>query len=118
MVEDDRDTGEAFAALLALAGMKVAVAESVGDALKVLGAFGANVIVTDLALPHQDGFDLLREVRRRERRIGRRLPVIAVSALADHPEVRFEVARADFDACLLKPVDGAALVRAVRRAAR
>src|SRR5947208_12797150 len=112
VVDRDRDSGEAVEALFRLSGMTVALAESVSEALKILSDFPTDVVVTDLTLPRQDGFDLLREVRHFETRTGRRIPVIAVTALADHPEISRQIRPAGFYAWFLKPVSARVLVSA------
>ena len=49
---------------------EVTTATSVADALQTLERSPVNVIVSDLAMPDQDGYDLIRQIRTRARNVG------------------------------------------------
>jgi CheY-like chemotaxis protein len=117
IVDDDVDSREALAVLLVQAGMKVQLAGSVREALRINDDFSANVVLSDIAMPDEDGFLLIEALRNKERATGQRLTAIAVTALAE-PDLRRRALTAGFDACFLKPVAPAAVVSAVVQASR
>jgi CheY-like chemotaxis protein len=115
VVDDDPDSREALGALLAQAGLKVALAESVREAIRALDTCSPNALVSDLMMPVEDGFSLIHAIRERESGSRGRLPAIAVTAIAD-PSIRRHAVAAGFDACFLKPFAGPAVVNAVTQA--
>ena len=117
VVDDDQDSREALGVLLDQAGMNVALAGSVREALRIVPDFSPSVVLSDIAMPDEDGFSLIQALRQRERNTGKRLTAIAVTALAE-PDFRRRALSAGFDACFLKPVAPAAVVSAVVQAAR
>ena len=117
VVDDDQDSREALGVLLGQAGMNVALAGSVREALRIVPDFSPSVILSDIAMPDEDGFSSIQALRQRERNPGKRLTAIAVTALAE-PDFRRRALSAGFDACFLKPVAPAAVVSAVVQAAR
>jgi len=95
------------------AGASVRSAGSVAEGLRDIGEQRPDVVVTDLAMPGEDGFVLVGAIRALE---GPRIPVVALTAYASEEDAR-RVRSADFDDYLAKPVDPAALVRVVHRIA-
>jgi len=63
IVDDDADTCLALEALLVRAGARVTIAASVQAALQCYAENPADVVITDLAMPGEDGYTLLRELR-------------------------------------------------------
>jgi len=116
VVEDEPDAREFLTTLLTRFGADVIPAASVQEALAGLEARRPDVLVTDLAMPDEDGFTLIRKVRKMERAGGSRLPAIAVTALASVEE-RQRAMAAGFDVHLAKPVEPIDVVTAVARAA-
>ena len=80
VVDDEPDARELTAAILRQAGAEVLVASSARDALELLEAHTPDLIVTDIAMPHATGFDLVETLRADPR--WSTLPVIAVTAYA------------------------------------
>ncbi len=62
-VDDDVDARELIAAVLQQAGARVTSAASVQEALAAIAAQVPTVVLTDIAMPHATGFDLVRELR-------------------------------------------------------
>jgi PAS domain S-box-containing protein len=111
LVDDDLEFLELAAMALRQAGADIRTASSTYGAYEVLSAWKPSVVVTDLAMPAQDGFMLLGTMRAT---FSRGVPVIAVTAHAT-PENRTRVAEAGFDLCLAKPVDPLELTGAIAR---
>jgi CheY-like chemotaxis protein len=77
-----------------------------------------DVIVADIGMPGEDGYSLMRSLRREEQeRHARRIPALAVTAFA-RQEDRQQALAASFDDHLPKPVDPDRLVVAVAALAR
>jgi PAS domain S-box-containing protein len=117
VVEDHYDTAELLRAVLVNQGAEVRVAASLAEALAALGDSCVDVLVSDIAMPDGNGYELLRRLRERERADGRApLPAVAVTAFASGEDG--ERARAaGFQDYAAKPIDPAALVDVVARAA-
>jgi CheY-like chemotaxis protein len=114
LVDDDPDTRMAIGAVLREAGSQVDTAQSVEEALAAFGRSPASVVVTDLAMPGSDGFELINALRGAEK--GGTVPVIALTgsvAARDRERVR----AAGFALHLTKPVDPTEVIEAVSMAA-
>jgi CheY-like chemotaxis protein/anti-sigma regulatory factor (Ser/Thr protein kinase) len=113
VVDDDRESCEMMLEALRRYGAVVQGALSATEAIASLGEFRPDLVLSDIAMPGRDGYDVLSEVRQVETTLGRRLPVGAVSAYA-HAEDRQRAIAAGFDQYLAKPVDPAALASTVK----
>jgi len=115
IVDDDEDTVDLFAAALAACGAEVVTATSAPEALGLVTLRSPAVVVSDIAMPGTDGYWLVHEIQQLADERLRKIPVIAVTAFARH-HMRAESLAAGFVDHLEKPVDPAALCRAVARA--
>ena len=88
---------------------------SAAEALTVLARERVDVLVSDLAMPGEDGFSLIRKVR--EGVAQPRLPAAALSAYV-RAEEKAAAASAGFDLHLPKPIEPSALAAAVHRLVR
>jgi PAS domain S-box-containing protein len=111
IVDDDDDARRLTKRVLSDYGAEPHVAEGVDQALTALDEFEPHVLVSDLGMPTQDGFHLIREVRARGYTF-QRLPAIALTAFA-RSEDRQKALRAGFQLHLVKPVDAAELSAAI-----
>ena len=66
LVEDDADAREVLGLLLEIAGAKVEAVGSVRGALRAFDGFRPDVLVSDVGMPDDDGYALIRHVRARE----------------------------------------------------
>ena len=117
VVDDESDARESIATVLAHCGAEVTPAASVREAMIRFEASRPDVLVADLAMPGEDGYELIRQVRLRERNRGNHLPAIAVTALAT-AEDRQRALAAGFDVHLPKPTEPIEVVAAVARVVR
>ena len=101
VVDDDADAVQLMVAILEQRGADVRTALSVDDALGEVARERPDVIITDIAMPGRDGYDLLKHVREQ---IPDRVPILAVSAYA-RTEDRARSAQSGFAAHLAKPLD-------------
>src|SRR5262249_45139099 len=82
VVEDDPDTLNMLKMILDESGADVVTAASTREALEALDRSIPNELVSDLAMPDQDGCELMRQVRSRGQDRGGQIPAVAVSAFA------------------------------------
>jgi DNA-binding response OmpR family regulator len=113
-VDDDVDTLDLERVVLEEAGAQVDCATTVKAALQQHQRNPATVIVSDLAIPERDGFDLARTLR--QTKDSARIPLLAVSAHASAAS-REQALAAGFDMFLVKPVHPGELVKAVGKLA-
>jgi DNA-binding response OmpR family regulator len=111
LVDDDMDTLDLECLVLERAGARVSCVSTVQDALSEHEERPATVIISDLAMPDEDGFDLARRLREHEVP-GTAVPLLALSAHASETS-REEALEAGFDSFLSKPVHPKDLVAAV-----
>jgi signal transduction histidine kinase len=102
LVDDSLDTVQVLSWLLSSKGLRVREAASVPEALNAANTETPDVIITDIGMPEQDGYDLLRLIRADERL--RHLPVIAATGYVGSNEQE-QMANAGFNATLSKPFD-------------
>jgi signal transduction histidine kinase/CheY-like chemotaxis protein len=112
VVEDEPDARELVVVALRAAGAEVSAYGTAGDAFRAV-AHGEpfDVVISDIGLPGEDGFELIRKVRSLEGVRGR-LPAIALTAYT-RPEDARQVFMAGFHVHLPKPVDAGLLTAAV-----
>ena len=115
VVDDQLDGRELLAAALVAAGAGVTEASSAAEATAALARANVTVLVSDIGMPGEDGYMLLRAVRTSPATRG--IPALAVTAYA-RAEDRAKARAAGFDDYLAKPVDPDDLVRSVAALAR
>ena len=116
VVDDDRDTLEVMKQLLEQAGAEVVAAGSAAEALSVLEEQVPDVLVSDIGMPGQDGYALIREVRRLAPERGGKVPAAALTAFTQS-DARQQVLLAGFQLYLAKPIEPTELTDAVARLA-
>ena len=108
VVDDDKDARELAGRILRDHGAQVALAASVREALGCLVEREPRLLVSDIGLPEQDGYDLIRQVRQLDSPLGA-LPAIALTAFAREQD-RQRVLEAGYQAYLTKPVNARQLL--------
>jgi PAS domain S-box-containing protein len=108
VVDDQADERELFRTILTTRGADVRVAEDAHDAIEAFVDFRPDVLVTDVAMPGEDGYTLLAKVRGLDAD-GSRVPAVAVTAHA-RVEDRRRALLAGFEAYVSKPVEPDRLV--------
>ena len=112
LVDDDADGLDLTTVMLTNSGAQVKTAVSVAAALNVLESWPADVLVSDIEMPGEDGYELLRRIRAKERGGRTRLPALALTAYG-RPEDRRRTLAAGYNLHLAKPIDPSELVLAV-----
>jgi len=114
-VDDNPDLNDLVREILAEAGASVDTAESAPEAFLVFRRARPNILLSDIAMPDEDGYSLVRRVRALLPDQGGEVPAIALTARSG-TEHRHEAARAGFTLNLSKPVHPEALIAAIGRA--
>jgi len=110
VVDDEEDARDLLTHVLEHFGAHALAASSATEALAAIAAQEFDVLLSDLGMPHQDGYQLIRTLRERE--AGGHLPAIALSAYATVEDAE-RALKAGFDRHIAKPVDAARLVAQV-----
>jgi signal transduction histidine kinase len=112
LVEDEADTRDLLTLVLTRQGAQVVGVGSASEALAKFDQQAPDVLVSDIGLPGEDGFSLIRKIRGRPAARGGRVPAVALTAFA-HAEDRIRALEAGFQIHAPKPVDADELVAIV-----
>jgi CheY-like chemotaxis protein/two-component sensor histidine kinase len=112
VVEDEPEARDSMRILLQRFGAEVAAAGSARQALETFAHGAFDIVISDIAMPGGDGYELVRAIRELGPEHGGRIPAVAVTAGA-RPEDRRRALAEGFQVHLPKPVDAAELVRQV-----
>jgi CheY-like chemotaxis protein len=112
VVDDEPQARELFSMIAEQAGAEVRVASSVADAMAVVQSWAPHVLLSDIEMPHEDGYALMEQVAALERGNDRQPIAIAVTAHS-RPEDRLRALEAGFSWHLPKPVEPAELVAVI-----
>jgi CheY-like chemotaxis protein len=113
VVEDDADARELVAAILEGAGAIVEAVESAAAGFAAMRSFRPQLLVSDISMPDEDGYSLIRRVRALAVAEGGDIPSIALTAYT-RIEDRAKALRAGFNLHMGKPVRPVDLVSAVK----
>ena len=105
LVDDEPDSNEAVGNLLASCGADVRAAGSAAQARDILAGWKADVLVSDIGMPDEDGYALIASLRATEAQI----PAVALTAYASR-EDKVRLLSAGFQAHVPKPLEVAELV--------
>jgi len=121
IVDDEQDARELLVAMLELRGAKVIAAASAAEAFEklshVTNGSVPDVLVSDIGMPVEDGFDLINRVRAMEPERGGDIPAIALTAYAGEGDKARALA-SGFQRHVAKPVAPADLAMAIAGLAR
>jgi signal transduction histidine kinase/CheY-like chemotaxis protein len=112
VVDDEEDARELVAEVMADAGAHVAKAGSAAEAYRLLQANPPHVLISDIGMPDEDGFSLLRRVRALPPNKGGDVPAVALSAYSRPEDIR-AAAEAGFQLHIAKPVRPDKLLEAI-----
>ncbi len=115
LVDDSADTVAVLSRLLEAKGLQVSQAVRVAEALELARGAPPEVIITDIGMPDQDGYDLLNLIHAEPRL--RHIPVIAATGYVGSTE-QTRMAEMGFAATLSKPFELDELLRALAQVRR
>lgn len=116
VVDDEADARELLVTLLEQCGAQVTAVSSANEALKALERLKPDVLVSDIGMPLEDGYTLIRKVRAIEPEEFATLPALALTAYASN-EDRIRALEAGFQKHLSKPIEPAELVQGIAQLA-
>jgi signal transduction histidine kinase/CHASE1-domain containing sensor protein len=117
VVDDDSDTLTLMATALTRRHANVTAVSSAGEAIQEITRKRPDVLVSDIAMPDEDGYGLIRKIRSLENGVSENIPAVAITAYAKE-EDRERALSAGFQIYLAKPVELTELISVVARAAR
>ncbi len=112
VVDDEPDAREVVAAVLRQSGAEVHSSGSAAEALEQIEAWRPNLLVSDIGMPGEDGYALIKKVRALDAEHRGGIPALALTAYAS-VEDRLRALSAGFQMHVAKPVDPLQLVEAV-----
>ena len=112
LVEDEPDARELLAILLQGSGATVEAVDSATSALQRLPLFIPDVLVSDIGLPRESGYDLIRQIRAMSSDVNK-IPAIALTAFATENDRKMSLS-AGFQAHLAKPVEPSDLLNTIK----
>jgi CheY-like chemotaxis protein len=104
VVDDDRDALDLSSMILTRAGADVRLCRSAAEALDMLGEWRPDVLVSDIEMPIEDGYSLIRKVRALSAGEGGRTPAVALTAYGRMQD-RVQSLTAGYNVHVAKPVD-------------
>jgi len=117
LVDDDADTLEMMTTALTSKKADVTAVGTVSEAMKAIKNHWPDVLVSDIAMPEEDGYGLIAKVRSLEANGHRSIPAVAITAYAKD-EDRDRALISGFQSYLAKPVELTELISVVARAAK
>jgi signal transduction histidine kinase/CHASE1-domain containing sensor protein len=117
LVDDDFDTLKLMATALTLRQANVTAVSSAGEAIRAIIRSRPDVLVSDIAMPGEDGYGLIEKIRMLESGESQIIPAVAITAYAKD-EDRERALSSGFQIYLAKPVELTELISVVARAAR
>ncbi|WP_315787972.1 ATP-binding response regulator [Fischerella sp. JS2] len=117
VVDDETDTRKWISTVLQECGAEVIAVGSTGEALTSLEQFKPDVLVSDIGIPDEDGYTLIRKIRELEPEMGGRIPAVALTGYA-RVEDYTEAIAAGFQLHIAKPVRAAELIAVIASLSR
>lgn len=117
VVDDDEDTLQLMATALSSRQAKVVAVSSAGEAIRAIEINRPDVLVSDIAMPDEDGYGLIERIRTMEKDYANSIPAVAITAYAKD-EDRERALSSGFQLYLAKPVELTELISVVAQAAR
>jgi|GEM_PF-415576 len=112
IVEDEADARDLLITVLTEQGARVTAAATVAEAVEKFQADAPDLIVSDIEMPNEDGFSLIKKLRAFNQTQTRKIPAIALTAHA-RPSERLKVLSAGYQTHLAKPVETAELLAVI-----
>lgn len=112
IVDDESDSRAVVTRLLEWCGASVSSASSAREALHILQTARPDVLISDIGMPVEDGYFLIRRVRALPPQQGGLTPAIALTAYT-RPEDRESILNAGFQSHVAKPVEPAELIASI-----
>jgi signal transduction histidine kinase/ActR/RegA family two-component response regulator len=116
LVDDEAEAREILSTVIGRTGAEVKACISASDALSKLSEWRPDVILSDIAMPEEDGYSFIGKVRALPREKGGEIPAAALSAYA-RDEDRMQALAAGYQMHIAKPIGASQLVTMVAKLA-
>ncbi len=117
LVEDDQDSREMLETMFEQSAIEVCSVDSAAEALEIIEQFKPHVIISDIGLPNEDGYELISRIRQLPSARGGLTPAIALTGYVSSQD-RNRAFNAGYQKHLSKPVDIDELLELVRELAK
>ncbi len=112
VVDDEADARDLVNAILTRCGSEVRCCESVDEALKTFRSWKPDILVSDIGMPNEDGYDLIKKLRKLRLKLAKEIPAVALTAYATEDDRKRTLA-AGFQMHITKPIEPKMLVRLI-----
>jgi PAS domain S-box-containing protein len=112
VVDDDEDNRDLLKTLLSHYGAIVTVASSAAEAMSLLLDSPPDILISDIGMPDEDGYQFMTKVRKLSKEKGGNIPAIALTAFAKI-EDREKALSVGFQKHIAKPIDPTAFVKVI-----
>lgn len=112
VVDDESDTREMLRIMIGQLGAEVKACSSSDEAMRLFSQWRPDVILSDIEMPDEDGYELIRKVRRSEENGGRKVPAIALTAYG-RVEDRLRALAAGYQMHIAKPAEPAEIAAVI-----
>ena len=112
VVDDEADARELVGHILRRSGAQVTAVGTAREAFDLMGELHPDILISDLSMPEEDGYSLIRRIRSLQEGQGGRVPAVALTALARN-EDRRQALLAGYQMHLAKPIEPAELTATV-----
>jgi signal transduction histidine kinase/DNA-binding response OmpR family regulator len=115
VVDDEADARELVTTILTRCGSEVRCSESAAEAIRAFREWNPDLVVSDIGMPIEDGYSLIKRLRRLRSKRAKQVPALALTAYATD-EDRSRALSAGFQMHLAKPIEPKSLVTSIAAA--
>jgi signal transduction histidine kinase/DNA-binding response OmpR family regulator len=112
VVDDEVDSRDLVSAILTRCGSEVNCCESATDAIKAIQDWKPDLLVSDIGMPNEDGYSLIKKMRKLKSKRARQTPAVALTAYVTQ-EDRERALAAGFQMHVPKPIEPTALIMSI-----
>jgi signal transduction histidine kinase/DNA-binding response OmpR family regulator len=112
LVDDEADARELLTAILTRCGSEVKCCESAAAALEAFRSWKPDLLVCDIGMPDEDGYSLIKKLRKLKTKRAKEVPAIALTAYATDDD-RARALAAGFQVHVAKPIEPEVLLRSI-----
>ena len=115
VVDDEADSRELVTAILTRSGSEVRCSDSAAEAILAVKEWHPDVLISDIGMPHEDGYGLVKKVRKLRSKWAKEITAVALTAYATE-EDRTKALSAGFQTHVTKPISPQELVNSIASA--
>ena len=112
VVDDEADSRDLISAIITRCGGEVQCCESAAEALRTFREWKPDLLLSDIGMPQEDGYTLIRKLRKLKLKLAKEIPAIALTAYATDDD-RERALAAGFQKHVAKPIELESLVHSI-----